>query len=137
MRFYEIVFIARQDATSAQVEGLAQQYTQVIEKLGGKVAKTELCGLRTLAYPIKKNKKGHYVLFNLGINPDQIAELERQMGLNESILRYLVVRIEEIDPQPSLLMQQKSFDNRRFDDDYDSPTHAAPGHQNSLGFEGR
>lgn len=136
MRFYEIVFIARQDATSAQVEALAQQYTQVIEKLGGKVAKTELCGLRTLAYPIKKNKKGHYVLFNLGIEPQQIAELERQMSLNESILRYLVINIEELDPQPSLLMQQKSFDGRRFDDDYDMPM-SNSGQRDEHEFEGR
>lgn len=135
MRFYEVVLIARQDATSAQVEALAQQYTQVIEKLGGKVAKTELCGLRTLAYPIKKNKKGHYVLFNVAIEPQHIAELERQLGLNESILRYLSVRVEEIDPQPSLLMQQKSFDGRRFDDDYDM---APPSQNNNTAeFEGR
>lgn len=119
MKFYETVFIVRQDATSSQVEGLAQQYTKTIEDLGGKVSKTELCGLRSLAYPIKKNKKGHYVLLNLALDGKHIQEIERQMRLNESLLRFLIIAVDELDNQPSVLMQQKSFENRRFDDDYD------------------
>jgi small subunit ribosomal protein S6 len=121
MRFYENVFVARQDLTSAQVESLAQQYTQVIETFNGKVTKTELCGLRTLAYPIKKNKKGHYVLMNVAVSADGLKEVERQMKINENILRYLTVRVEQLDNNPSTLMQQKTFreDQARYDDDFD------------------
>jgi small subunit ribosomal protein S6 len=121
MRFYENVFIARQDLTSTQVESLAQQYTQVIEQFGGKVTKTELCGLRTLAYAINKNRKGHYVLMNVAVKPEGMTEVERQMGINEDVLRYLSVRVEQLDNNPSSLMQQKTFreDQARYDDDFD------------------
>jgi small subunit ribosomal protein S6 len=121
MRFYENVFVARQDITSTQVETLAQQYAGIVEQFGGKVTKTELCGLRTLAYPIKKNKKGHYVLMNLAVSPEGMKEVERQMSINENVLRYLTLAVEELDNNPSVLMQQKSFreDQPRYDDDYD------------------
>jgi small subunit ribosomal protein S6 len=109
MRFYETVFVARQDLTPAQVEGLAQQYTNVIRQHGGEVTKTEFCGLRSLAYMIKKNKKGHYVLLNIHSKADAIAEIERQMAINEDILRYLTIRVKELDNTPSALMQQRSY----------------------------
>lgn len=119
MRFYETVFVARQDVTSNQVETLAQQYTNVIKTHGGEVSKTEFCGLRTLAYPIKKNKKGHYVLLNIAVTADGIKEMERQMGLNEDILRYLTIRVEALDNAPSALMQNRHYrdDNRHDSDD--------------------
>lgn len=116
MRFYEAVFVARQDITSTQVESLAQQYAGVIEQFGGKVTKTELCGLRNLAYPIRKNKKGHYVLMNVAVASEGMKEVERQMKLNENILRFLTVRVEELNNSPSLLMQQRNFDQNRYDD---------------------
>ena len=121
MRFYENVFVARQDITSTQVETLAQQYAGIVEQFGGKVTKTELCGLRTLAYPIKKNKKGHYVLMNVAVSSEGMKEVERQMSINENILRYMTLAVEELDNNPSILMQQKSFreDQPRYDDDYD------------------
>lgn len=121
MRFYENVFVARQDITSTQVETLAQQYAGIVEQFGGKVTKTELCGLRTLAYPIKKNKKGHYVLMNVAVSSEGMKEVERQMSINENVLRYLTLAVEELDNNPSVLMQQKSFreDQPRYDDDYD------------------
>lgn len=121
MRFYENVFVARQDITSTQVEGLAQQYAAIIEQFGGKVTKTELCGLRNLAYPIKKNKKGHYVLMNVAVKSEGMKEVERQMSLNENILRYLTIKVDELDNNPSPLMQQKGFrdDQARYNDDYD------------------
>lgn len=109
MRRYETVFIARQDLTSTQVEALAQQYTSVVRDFKGEVTKTEFCGLRSLAYAIKKNKKGHYVLLNIMCVPEGVAEIERRMTINEDILRYMSVRVEELDNSPSVLMQQRSY----------------------------
>lgn len=121
MRFYETVFIVRQDLTTSQVELLAQGYANVIREHGGEVSKTEFCGLRALAYRIKKNRKGHYVLMNITSGVAGVAEMERQMKLNEDILRILTVRVDVLDNNPSPLMQQRSYrdDNYRggFSDD--------------------
>lgn len=108
-RFYETVFIARQDITANQVDTLAQSYNKIIKDAGGQVAKTELCGLRNLAYTIKKNKKGHYVLLNYSADSPTVAKFENTMRLNEDILRYITIRVEGLDKNPSILMQQKSF----------------------------
>lgn len=119
MRYYETVFIARQDVTSNQVESMTQHYTSVIKEHGGEVTKTEFCGLRPLAYPIKKNKKGHYVLLNIAVKPEGIAEVERQMKISEDILRYLSVRVDALDNNPSALMQQRHYRedfHRNYDD---------------------
>lgn len=113
MKFYETIFIARQDLTQGQVEALGHQYTQIIKDHGGEVSKTEFCGLRSLSYRIKKNRKGHYALMNIVANPDAITEMERQMKLNENILRFLTVKVEALDNNPSVLMQQ-----RHYRDDY-------------------
>jgi small subunit ribosomal protein S6 len=123
MKLYETVFIVRQDATPNQVEALVQDYTKIIRDSEGDVAKTEFCGLRTLAYPIKKNNKGHYVLMNLKASSDVIKEVERQMKLNESVLRYLTIKVEAHDPNPSPLMHQKNFSHDRshsYDDEQDN-----------------
>lgn len=109
MRNYETVFIARQDITSGQVEGLVKHYTNLIKEFGGDVSKTEFCGLRNLAYPIKKNKKGHYVLLNISVKPEGITEMERQMRINEDVLRYLSIKVESLDVNPSPLMQQRNY----------------------------
>jgi small subunit ribosomal protein S6 len=120
MRLYECIFIVRQDMTSSQVEGLASHYTTVIRSFEGDVTKTEVCGLRTLAYPIKKNKKGYYVLLNIKADPKAIQEIERQMYINEDILRYMTVFVETLNPNPSALMQQRAFkDEKFFSDDSD------------------
>jgi len=108
-RFYETIFIARQDITANQVESLAKQYTTVIKEFGGEVTKTEFCGLRNLAYKIKKNRKGHYVLMNIAVKSEGIKEVERQMKINEDVLRYLSVRLDELDNAPSALMQNRGF----------------------------
>ncbi|MEI6628621.1 MAG: 30S ribosomal protein S6 [Alphaproteobacteria bacterium] len=108
-RFYETIFIARQDITANQVESLAKQYTSVIKEYGGEVIKTEFCGLRNLAYKIKKNRKGHYVLMNIAVKSEGIQEIERQMKINEDVLRYLSVRLEKLDNAPSALMQNRGF----------------------------
>jgi small subunit ribosomal protein S6 len=92
---YETVFIARQDLAPAQVEQLADKLGKIITDNGGKVHKTEHWGLKTLAYRINKNRKGHYVLFELDTPPAALQELERNMRLSEDILRHISVRIEE------------------------------------------
>jgi small subunit ribosomal protein S6 len=121
MNCYETVFIARQDLTNAQVETMANAFTQIIKTDGGEVSKTEFCGLRNLAYKIKKNKKGHYVLMNISSTPAGITEMERQMKLSEDLLRHLTIRVEALDPNPSKLMQRAYSDDRYrgFDEDQD------------------
>ncbi len=109
MRYYETIFIVRQDATHAQVEALSKDYTDIVKNHKGNVTKTEFCGLRTLAYPIKKNKKGHYVLMNIAIPREGMMEIKRQMGLNEDVLRYMDIEVAELDNAPSPLMQQKAY----------------------------
>ena len=108
MPFYENVFIARQDISSAQVDALADQFTQLVSDQGGQVTKREYWGLRNISYRIKKNRKGHYMLFNLDAPPAAVNELERTMRINEDVLRYLTVRVDEHEPGPSVVMQSRS-----------------------------
>ncbi len=108
MRLYESVFIARQDITSGQVETMADEFAQIITSAGGTIKKREYWGLRSLAYRIKKNRKGHYVMFNLETGAEALAEYERVMGLNEDVLRFLNIRIEEVQEGPSIILQAKS-----------------------------
>jgi small subunit ribosomal protein S6 len=113
MAFYENVFIARQDISSAAVEGLADKFAGVIAENGGSVSKKEFWGLRNLAYKIKKNRKGHYVLFNIDAPSAAVDEMQRQMKINEDILRYLTIKVEELDPNPSAVMQSRSSRDER------------------------
>ncbi len=113
MAYYESVFIARQDISAPQVESLADGFAAVIEENGGKVTKRESWGLRGLAYKIKKNRKGHYVLFNLDAPAAAIHEMERQMRLNEDILRHMTLRIDELEEGPSIQMQGKANQEER------------------------
>ncbi len=106
MPFYESVFIARQDIASTQVEALADQFTTIVTGLEGKVTKREYWGLRNLNFRIKKNRKGHYMLLNLDASPAAVAEMERNMRINEDVLRYLTVKVDELDPNPSPIMQR-------------------------------
>ena len=108
MALYESVFLARQDISNAQVDQLADQFSEIITNMGGTIAKREYWGVRKLAYRIKKNRKAHYVLFNIDAPSDAVLEMERNMRLNEDILRYLTLRIEEVDEAPSVIMQAKS-----------------------------
>jgi small subunit ribosomal protein S6 len=112
MPFYENVFIARQDVSTAQVEALAQQFTDIVKANGGEVAKTEMWGLRSLTYRIKKNRKGHYVLLNISAPPAAVRELERNMGINEDILRFLTVRVEALEEGPSAMLQSRDRGER-------------------------
>ena len=113
MPLYECVFIARQDISSNQVEGLVGQFTGIIEEHGGQVAKSEMWGLRNLAYKINKNRKGHYALLNLDAPAAAIHEMERNMRLSEDVIRYLTIRVEELEEGPSIVVQSKhSRDDR-------------------------
>ena len=105
MRLYESVFIARQDISITQVDNLTKEFSAIIENGGGKIHKHEYWGLRTLAYRVKKNRKGHYVMLNVETDPETLVEYERIMGLNEDILRFMNITIEEIQEGPSIMMQ--------------------------------
>ncbi len=107
MPFYESVFIARQDISSQQVEGLTETFGKIITDYDGEIAKSEYWGLRNLAYRIKKNRKGHYVLFNIDAPPTAIQELERNMRISEDVLRYLTIRVDELEEGPSIQMQSR------------------------------
>ena len=107
MPLYENVFIARQDISGAQVDALADSFAQLIADNGGEVKKREYWGLRNLAYRMRKNRKGHYVLMNLSAPPAAIAELERTMRITEDVLRYLTLRVEAHDEGPSAIMQSR------------------------------
>lgn len=112
MPYYESVFIARQDISSTQAEQLADQFAEILATNGGEVKNREFWGLRNLSYRIKKNRKGHYVLFNLDAPADAVAEMERNMRLNEDILRYLTIRVDTLEEGPSVMMQVRSDRDR-------------------------
>jgi small subunit ribosomal protein S6 len=136
MPLYENVFIARQDISGAQVDTLADQFTQLIADNGGEVKKRENWGLRNLAYRMNKNRKGHYVLFNIDAPAPAIAELERTMRINEDVLRYLTIRVDTHEEGPSpVMLNRGSRDDRprrgdrdRYDDrdDRGPPPDRAP-----------
>ena len=113
MSLYENIFLVRPDVSAAQVETLAQEFTAVIEAGGGSVPKTEQWGLRNLAYRIKKNRKAHYVLFNIDAPYEAVHEMERQMGLNEDVMRVLTIRVDELNEEPSAVMQSKTARDER------------------------
>jgi len=126
MPLYEHVFIARQDVSGAQVDQMVEAFTGVVESGGGKVVGTESWGLRNLAYRIKKNRKGHYVMMNLDAPSNVVLELERQQRIHDDILRYLTLRVEEHEEGPSIMMQgRKERGSRRDDDDSDDQKPAA------------
>ncbi len=107
MPFYESVVIARQDIATTQVDTLADELTSILAAGGGKVTKREVWGLRTLTYRIKKNRKAHYVFFNIDAPPAAINEYERRMRINEDVLRYLTVRVEALEEGPSAVLTNK------------------------------
>ena len=115
MPFYECVFIARQDISGTQAEALADHFTKVITDNGGTVAKREYWGLRNLAYRIRKNRKGHYLLLNIDAPAAAVQEAERQMRINEDVIRQLTVRVEQLQEGPSAMMQSRSSRDERGD----------------------
>lgn len=112
MPLYEHVFLARQDVSTQQVEGLQETFRSLIEENGGSVAKTEYWGLKSLAYRIKKNRKAHYTLMNIDAPHEAVAEMERQMGLSTDVIRFLTVKIDEHEDGPSAMMRRSDRDDR-------------------------
>ena len=112
MPYYEHVFIARQDLSAQQADALAEQFASIIKDGGGNVTKTENWGLRPLAYQIKKNRRGHYLLLNINSEHSAVAEMERQLKLNEDVIRHQTIRVDALQDEPSVVMQA----NERRDD---------------------
>jgi len=112
MPLYEHVFLARQDISTQQVETLMKEYQGVIEELGGKVPKSEYWGLKPLAYKIKKSRKAHYALFNIDSPPAAVAEMERRMGISTDIIRFMTVKVDELEVEPSAMMRKSDRDDR-------------------------
>lgn len=113
MALYEHVFLARQDVSQQQVDTLVEQYTGLISEMGGSVAKTEYWGMKSLAFRIKKNRKAHYTLMNIDAPSAALSEMERQMGLNEDVLRFMTIRLDEFEEGPSAMMRKSDRDDRR------------------------
>lgn len=105
MPLYESTFIARQDLSPQDVTKLTELFSGIVTEHGGKVVKTEYWGLRNLAYKVKKNKKGHYVMFGIDAPFEAVKEMERNIKINEDVIRNLTVKVEEIDKDPSPIMQ--------------------------------
>ena len=110
MPYYETVFIARQDLGEAQIQDLTKSYEKIITEAGGKIHKTEYWGLRSLAYRIKKNRRGHYVLIESDTPAIAIQEMERTMRLNEDILRFMSIREDKLSEGPSIILNKDTRD---------------------------
>ncbi|HEY7670438.1 MAG TPA: 30S ribosomal protein S6 [Hyphomicrobium sp.] len=112
MPLYEHVFLARQDVSNTQVEALTKEYSDIIEQGGGKVTKSEYWGVKSLAYKIKKNRKAHFSLMNIDAPHSAVAEMERRMGLSTEIIRFLTVKVDEHETEPSVMMRKSDRDER-------------------------
>jgi small subunit ribosomal protein S6 len=115
MPLYEHVYLARQDVSAQQVEELTAQFKGIIEQLGGSVSKTEYWGVKTLSYRMRKNRKAHFTLLNIDAPSAALTEVERQQRLNEDILRYITIRVEEHEEGPSAMMRKVERDRDRDD----------------------
>ena len=115
MPLYEHVYLARQDLSVQQVEELTAKLSAVITDAGGKITKNEYWGLKSLSYRIKKNRKAHYSLLNIDAPAPAVAEMERQMRINEDILRFMTVRVDELEEGPSAMLQKRDRDDDRSD----------------------
>ena len=113
MALYEHIFLARQDLSQAQVDALAANATSIVEAGKGKVTKTETWGLRSLAYKIAKNRKAHFILLNIDAPAGVVAELERQTAISEDIIRFMTVRVEELESGPSVMMRKQDRERTR------------------------
>jgi small subunit ribosomal protein S6 len=141
MPLYESVFIARQDISGAQTEALTETFAGIVTEQGGQVTKKEYWGLKSLAYRIKKNRKGHYVLLNVDAPAAAVIEMERNMRLNEDVLRYLTVRVDALEEGPSAMLQGRGERSergerdrgRRRDGEYEDDRERRP--RESRGFD--
>lgn len=112
MALYEHVYLARQDVTAQQVEAMTEQMKTTVAGLGGAVNKVEYWGVKSLAYRIKKNRKAHFTLLNIDAPAAAVAEMERQMGINEDILRFMTIRVEALEDGPSAMMRKREESDR-------------------------
>ena len=136
MSLYEHVFICRQDISQQQVETLTDNLKAILAEQGGSIEKTEYWGLRSLAYRVKKNRKGHYSLLNITADHSAISEMERQMSLNDDILRFMTIRVEEHDLEPSAPLSSKNKDERKrrdYNDNDGSPSNSTPNTSSNSG----
>jgi len=113
MPLYEHVYLARQDVSAQQVEELTAQFKGIIEKMGGTVPKVEYWGVKSLTYRIRKNRKAHFTLLNVDAPPAALAEIERQQRINEDVLRYITIRVDELEEEPSAMMRKVDRDRER------------------------
>ena len=113
MAHYEHVFLARQDLSQSQVDALAAQATEIIEQNDGKVTKTETWGLKSLAYKIDRNRKAHFVMLNIEGPGSVVSELERQTRINEDVIRYMTIRVDEPEEGPSVMMRKNERDSKK------------------------
>jgi small subunit ribosomal protein S6 len=113
MALYEHVLIARQDISPQQVDALIEDITRTVTELGGKIGKNEYWGLRNLTYRVRKNRKGHYALLNIEAPSAAIHELERRHRINEDVLRYLTIKVEAHDEEPSPVLARRDRDEKR------------------------
>ena len=108
MAYYESVLVFRQDLTESQVKEKAAKFTEIIKELGGDVKSTEFWGLKNLAYIIRKNRKAHYVMLNIELDGSKITELERRSRIDEDVIRFLNVRVDELASKPSIMMKKNT-----------------------------
>ncbi|MGI9392545.1 MAG: 30S ribosomal protein S6 [Parvibaculales bacterium] len=107
MALYEHVFIARQDISADQAQALGKSFAEVLSEQKGKIVKTEYWGLKSLAYRVKKNRKGHYILMNIDASPDAVAEMERRQRLHDDVLRFLTISVDKHEEGPSAPMRKR------------------------------
>ena len=112
MPLYEHVFLARQDASGAQVEQLTKEFSDILQAAGGKVVRSEHWGLKSLAYKIKKSRKAHYTMLNLDAPPAAVNEMERRMRLSTDIIRFMTIRVDDHETEPSVMMRKQDRDDR-------------------------
>jgi small subunit ribosomal protein S6 len=105
MALYECIFVARQDIPAQDVHKLSDKFSEIFTAAGSKIVKKEYWGLRSLAYEVKKNKKGHYVLLGVEAASDVVKEFERNCKINEAVIKYLALRVEKLDASASAMMQ--------------------------------
>ncbi len=112
MALYEHIFLARQDVSAQQVDQMIEDFSGLITEKGGSITKTENWGLKSLSYRINKNRKAHYALLNIDAPSDAVQEMERQMRINEDVLRFQTVRVEELEEGPSVMLQKRDRDDK-------------------------
>ncbi len=113
MPLYEHIFLGRQDISAQQFEALVETYQSIIKDNGGSIEKSEYWGIKNLAYKIKKNRKAHFALLNIDAPHEAVAEMERQMGISTDIIRFLTLRMDELESGPSAMMKRGDRDDRR------------------------